>query len=115
MARLSDLHVEPVSDRAEGSHLRPVDFLKSDMEGAETEVIEDCAGALARAQRVFVEYHSLVDRPQRVDVIFRVLREAGLRTHVEAFASSPHPFVTRSIRTGMDSLDMALSIWAFRP
>lgn len=93
----------------------PVDFLKIDIEGAESEVIEDCAGSLGRVQRMFVEYHSLVNRLQRVDVIFRVLREAGLRTHVEAFAPSPHPFVSRSIRTGMDSLDMALNIWAFRP
>src|SRR5438552_3271017 len=43
---------------------RKIDFLKLDIEGAEHEVIADCADRLKNIEKLFVEYHSFSDRPQ---------------------------------------------------
>lgn len=93
---------------------RPIDLLKIDVEGAEGALLADCDNALERVERVFVEYHSMLDRAQDIDVVFQVLRRAGFRVHVEAFDPSPRPFLERNVRRGIDCLDMALNIWAFR-
>ncbi len=91
---------------------RRVDFLKLDIEGAETEVLRDCAEQLVNVGAVFVEYHSFDNQPQTLHVITEVLTRAGFRLHIQAPMSAPQPFVRCNPEMGMD---MQLNIFAFRP
>lgn len=88
-----------------------VDFLKIDIEGAETEVILDCKDLLSNVRNLFIEYHSFADRPQTLHTILDILSLAGFRVHIHPPIVSPHPFVERNVYMGMD---MQLNIFAFR-
>lgn len=90
---------------------RPVDFLKIDIEGAETEVLTDCADLLPNVEHLFVEYHSFADAPQTLHTVARVIADAGFRLHVHPPATSPRPFLGRDVQGGMD---MQLNLFAFR-
>jgi FkbM family methyltransferase len=90
---------------------RRTHFLKIDIEGAETEVLLDCADSLGEVDNLFVEYHSFVNRPQNLDQLLGVLARAGFRIHIHSVGVSPQPFVRRVERLGMD---LYLNIFAFR-
>ena len=89
-----------------------IDFLKLDIEGAETQVLTDCADALYNVETLFVEYHSFDAEPQTLHILVDVLAQAGFRLHVQALAPAAQPFVKRNPVMGMD---MQLNIFAFRP
>lgn len=88
-----------------------VDFLKLDIEGAETEVLADCADKLSNVENLFVEYHSFANQPQTLHVLTGLLAEAGFRLHVHPQGMSPRPFISRNVYGRMD---MQLNIFAFR-
>jgi FkbM family methyltransferase len=90
---------------------RPVDFLKLDIEGAETEVLADCADRLDRVENLFVEYHSFVSRPQTLNTLVDILARAGFRLHIHPPITSPQPFLKREVHLDMD---MQLNVFAFR-
>jgi FkbM family methyltransferase len=87
-----------------------VDVLKIDIEGAELEVIQDCAPALGNVDYLFVEYHSFPDRPQRLPELLATIRDAGFRLYVESEHQLPHPW-TRDADSGMD---LQLNVFAAR-
>ncbi len=89
----------------------PVDLLKLDIEGAETEVLEGCSDVLDVVARVFVEYHSRTDREQNLDALLAVLRVAGFRVHIQPGLTSGQPFLKVPDSYGMDQ---RLNIFAFR-
>lgn len=89
----------------------PVDFLKLDIEGAETDVLVDCADSLANVKMLFVEYHSFAERPQTLHTLTTILAGAGYRLHIHPPVTSPRPFMSRDVYGGMD---MQLNIFAFR-
>jgi FkbM family methyltransferase len=89
----------------------PVDLLKLDIEGAEVDVLLDCAGALDTVAHLFVEYHSFIDHEQRLDDLLGVLRSAGFRLHIQPELVSPQPFVNHLDENGMDQ---RLNIFAYR-
>ncbi len=91
--------------------INPIDFLKLDIEGAETEVIKDCQDLLVNVENLFIEYHSFVNEPQTLHLIVNILSEAGFRLHIHPPVSSPQPFYHRNVHLGMD---MQLNIFAFR-
>jgi FkbM family methyltransferase len=89
-----------------------VDFLKLDIEGAEYAVLEDCRDRLENVERLFVESHSCVDRPQRLGELRGILGGASFRLHITSPGLvSPHPFVERREYAGMD---LQLNVFAFR-
>ncbi|HJU55862.1 MAG TPA: FkbM family methyltransferase [Pyrinomonadaceae bacterium] len=90
---------------------RRVDFLKIDIEGAETETLKDCADRLGNVENLFVEYHSFDGERQTLDTLVRILAEADFRLHVHSPNASPQPFVRRDLNAGMD---LQLNIFAFR-
>ncbi len=93
--------------------IRPVDFLKIDIEGAELEVLRDCRDRLDKVKFLFVEFHSFVDRKQNLESLLECLSSAGFRYQIQSTgAISQHPFISRSDSAGMD---MQLNIFAFRP
>ncbi len=91
---------------------KPVDFLKLDIEGTETKVLEDCRELLKSVKNIFLEYHSFSKSPQTLDTILGILKEAGFRYqihHIGVF--SRHPFVERKI---LNDMDMQLNIFGFK-
>ncbi len=91
----------------------PVEFLKLDIEGAETRVLLDCRNALFNVKNLFVEYHSFDGCDQTLDEVLGCLRHAGFRYHIHLTGvASPFPFRKRVVDNGMD---MQLNIFAYRP
>ena len=91
---------------------RPVDFLKIDIEGAETVVIEDCADLLINVKNLFVEYHSFDGKEQKLDILLSILKKSGFRYYIYNFGNlSHHPFEEKKTYLGMD---MQLNIYACR-
>ena len=90
---------------------RKVDFLKLDVEGAETEIMIDCEDLLGNVENLFVEFHSFVDSPQTLHTVINILANAGFRLHIHPPVTSPQPFFYRHVNLGMD---MQLNIFAFR-
>jgi FkbM family methyltransferase len=88
-----------------------VDLLRLDIEGAEVDVLLDCADLLGQVQNLAVDYHSIVKRPQRLDELMALLTRAGFRMHFRATRHSPSPLLVRNIQGGMDC---QLHIFAFR-
>jgi FkbM family methyltransferase len=86
----------------------PVDMLKLDIEGAEVDVLLDCADRLGNVRHCYVEYHSFMDRPQRLDELLGVLRGAGFRVQLHTQFRSPQPMLARQSTLGMDfQMDIA--------
>ncbi len=82
-----------------------VDFLKVDIEGAELEVLKECAGRLHYVQNIFIEYHSFEGKNQRLSEILKILEEADFRYYVKtAFDINPKPFTLNKTHLGMDFL-----------
>ncbi|MBK9174775.1 MAG: FkbM family methyltransferase, partial [Flavobacteriales bacterium] len=71
-----------------------VDLLKVDIEGAETEVLLDCGDALGGVQRLYVEYHSFRNRPQRLHELLALLAAQGFRYYLHRIgAHHAQPFM----------------------
>jgi FkbM family methyltransferase len=90
---------------------RKVDLLKLDIEGAETEVLLDCADRLGNVERLFVEYHSFAREPQTLHTLTSVLAGAGFRLHIHPHITSPRPFLSRA---SYEEMDLLLNVFAFR-
>jgi FkbM family methyltransferase len=91
---------------------KTVDFLKIDIEGAETVVLKDCADLLHNVENIFVEYHSFVGQEQELPELLLTLKNAGFRLNINTPAlKSKSPFVRREVYNGMD---MQLNIYGFR-
>ena len=88
-----------------------VDLLRLDIEGAEVDVLLDCADLLGEVRNLAVDYHSLFNRPQRLDELMGLLTRAGFRMHFLAASQSPSPLLYRTVQGGMDA---QLHIFAFR-
>lgn len=91
---------------------RPVDFLKIDIEGAETTVLKDCADLLYNVKNIFVEYHSFVGQEQVLPELLLILKKSGFRLNINAPGlKSKSPFVKVEVYNGMD---MQLNIYGLR-
>jgi FkbM family methyltransferase len=90
---------------------QPVDLLKLDIEGAETEVLRDCRHELSNVRHLFVEYHSFTNSPQTLRDIISILDDSGFRLHMHSLEPSHQPFIYRKNNCGMD---FQANIFAFR-
>ncbi len=68
------------------------DFLKMDIEGAEVDVLLDCGSTLANIQMIFVEYHSSINGPQKLDSLLKLLKETGFRYFIQSTIEFKSPF-----------------------
>lgn len=89
----------------------PVDLLKIDIEGAETDVLIECRERLAGVRHLFAEFHSFVDRAQTLHTVLSIMHDAGFRVHLQPVSTSQRPFMHRQVSSGMD---MQVNIFAFR-
>lgn len=88
---------------------RKIDLLKLDIEGAELDVLNDCADRLPNVSRLFVEYHSWADQPQRLAELLSLLQRAGFRVQVQTDHCATSPFLGPDVSDGMD---LRLNIFA---
>lgn len=89
----------------------PVELLKIDIEGAETNVIKDCSGALSFVDKLFIEYHSHSTEKQDLHELLAILYDQGFRYHIKNAFVRNHPFVNTNT---MDGMDLQLNIYCVR-
>jgi FkbM family methyltransferase len=88
------------------------DFLKIDIEGAELEVLQDCAEELSHVKNIFVEYHSAPDKKQQLACLLQLLENAGFRVYIkEAWNNLPLPFLHFNYKPFWD---LQLNIFGYR-
>ena len=91
---------------------KQVDFLKLDIEGAETVVLRDIKDDLVKVDRIFVEYHSFVNHPQTLNEIIDILTAAGFRLYISSPGlNSKSPFMALNVYNNMD---MQLNIYGIK-
>jgi FkbM family methyltransferase len=79
-----------------------VDLLKIDIEGAEYEVLKDCANSLSNVKNIFVEYHSWNSSTQKLSEILEVLEMNNFRYHIEDLSKRKQPFINHAKEKNMD-------------
>jgi FkbM family methyltransferase len=91
---------------------QPVDFLKLDIEGAETVVLKDIQDDLGNIERIFVEYHSFISQSQTLNEIIEILTKAKFRLHISSPGlASISPFMNLDVYNNMD---MQLNIYGYK-
>jgi FkbM family methyltransferase len=88
------------------------DFIKMDIEGAETIVLPACQEVLQTTRYVFVEFHSRVGEPQRFAEIISFLAGLGYRLEVKEVWGSSSPLLERQINP--EGFDFQANIFAWR-
>lgn len=88
-----------------------VDFLKLDIEGAETDALLDCGDALRRVEHLFAEYHGSSRTPQMLPELLRFLKDTGFRTYIQSDFCPPRPL--EHVEVDGD-LDLRLNIFGRR-
>jgi FkbM family methyltransferase len=79
----------------------PVDLLKIDIEGAESEAI--CASQrLGAAAQIFCEYHSFADSPQLLHSLLAKLSASGFRYYLHTQFCARRPLIESNCQLGMD-------------
>jgi FkbM family methyltransferase len=101
----------PTSRLAEVIENKKVDFLKIDIEGAELDVIKDCAPYLGNVENLFIEYHGKVSETNKLEEILGILRK-----HYRVYLKLPvdnlkNPF-TEETTNGM--FDVQLNVFCYR-
>ena len=82
----------------------PIDFLKLDIEGAETEVLLEGEAYLNQVKNIFIEYHSFSQQKQTLSTILSILENNGFRYYIEHIGvKSKHPFVSINDYVGFDN------------
>lgn len=88
-----------------------VTFLKIDIEGHEDHVLPDIAEELKKVQYLFLEYHSFLDKQQQLDVLLKIIEQAGFRYYLREAYNKMFPFINREIFLNMDFL---VNIFCYR-
>ena len=86
-----------------------VDFLKMDIEGAESDVIMHSKELIARnVERLFFEWHSLTGHPQRLGEILAYFERHGFRYHIKEASERKTPFIYKPVSRMDSQLDVFL-------
>ena len=87
------------------------DFIKMDIEGAESIVLPECSGLLDNTKYLFFEYHSLATEGQNVGRILSDLTDQNFRIHIHSSNVSRQPFDKVNTIAGYD---MLLNVFAYK-
>jgi FkbM family methyltransferase len=91
-----------------------IDMLKMDIEGAEVEVLEDCAEELAKIQHLFIEYHAYIGQSQSLAGILNLLELNGFRYYLTNPHQKDAPLVNRLPKNKEATMDLQMNIHAYR-
>lgn len=90
-----------------------VDFLKIDIEGAESKLLPHISEYLDKVEHIFVEFHSFNDQPdQCLAEVIQALASKGHRIYIDSINFKNEPFIHRKGKYGMD---LQLNIFAYKP
>lgn len=89
-----------------------IDFLKIDIEGAETIVLNDCQNDLHKANNIFFEYHGYIDRPQNLHELLSFLQKNCFHYYIKESSTREKPYVDRWLIC--EAFDMAINIFAYK-
>jgi len=81
--------------------LEPIDFVKLDLEGAETEVLTS-SRHLHKIHYLFIEHHSFAGRPQDLDQTLHTLSNSGFRYWIQSQFLPKRPYEKLETNEGMD-------------
>ncbi len=90
-----------------------IDMLKMDIEGAETEVLQDCKDALNNVKNIFIEYHAYINQPQTLNLILEILTKNNFRYFVKNSLDRKSPFINQKPKNN-SQMDMQLNIFAYK-
>jgi len=92
-----------------------IDFLKIDIEGAELDVLEDCAGYLSKVSNLFIEFHNKGGKYlKELNILLSILERNGFRYHMkEAYNFVSYPFSDES-KGHFGEIYNSLNVFAFR-
>lgn len=79
----------------------PIDFVKLDLEGAETEVLTSSC-RLHQIHYLFIEHHSFPGRSQDLDQALHALSESGFRYWIQSQFLPKRPYEKLETNEGMD-------------
>lgn len=79
-----------------------IDMLKMDIEGAETQVIKDCADELYKCKNIFIEYHDYQGLPQSLAEILSILEKNNFRYFIKNEQTRKLPFIYTNPKNEMD-------------
>lgn len=89
-----------------------IDFLKMDIEGAENTVYERMDGHLSAVRNCFIEYHSAVDKTQKLGAILEMLTANGFRYKLFNLSDDRNcPLLNLA---GNGSFDLQVNIFAWK-
>ena len=105
------IHIPSVRLRDMLEKVDNIDFLKMDIEGAETEVLRDCKDLLHKADNLFIEYHTFNGMKQELDEVLKIFSDNGFRYFIQTVNYRKHPYINK---TGHGSMDLQLNIYGYK-
>jgi FkbM family methyltransferase len=85
------------------------DFVKMDIEGAETEVLMHCGESLGRVNNLFIEYHLRPDETEKLGQCLGLLEKCGFRYTIQEIYSPQSYFTSCDLNHGFE---MQVNIFA---
>lgn len=94
------------------ANLDAVDFLKMDIEGAEYEVVKDCAPYLYKIENFFLEYHGKATDTNKLNELLKLVETAGFKVYIKMAADNlKQPFAQKDTGT---IYDVQLNIFCYK-
>lgn len=94
------------------ANLDAVDFLKMDIEGAEYEVVKDCAEHLHKIENFFLEYHGKASDTNKLNELLNIVEKAGFKVYIKMAADNlTRPFAQKDTGT---IYDVQLNIFCYK-
>ena len=106
----SSIKVECVRLKKFIQDFKHIDFLKLDIEGAELPVLQDISNELHRVKHLFIEYHSMINEPQKLSQLLQILEKEKFRYFIGG-NQSKSPFINQVVE---EEMDLTLDIFATR-
>lgn len=109
---ISDTKVNAIRFADYLSKFEKIDFVKMDIEGAEYEVIKDCANQLHKIENLFLEYHGTSSETEKLNTLLDIVNKAGFKVYIKMAADNlAMPFVDKSTGT---PFDVQLNIFCYK-